>query len=255
MNKIIQFRLPLDKILLFPAVLLVTPAVAQVKFSVGPTVGAIASTSTYAGNPAVYASPYLKPTYKIGAEAGVRAVIAIGKVAIQPALLYSQKGFDLSGSYNESVSIGILTTNVQERFRLNYLCLPVNIAYSFQESGKGVQLFAGPYISFLLGGKAQFDNSTRADNGYQTFYQTTQTIKSGPEDKGDGATYFQRYDAGFQAGIGYVYNNWLVQGSYSLGVVNTGVSYPMNASPYKDGSTYRNRGFSVNLSYLLPISK
>ena len=228
---------------------------AQTVFAIGPQLGAVASTSSYTGNPAVYASSYLKPTYKVGAEVGIKTVIRLRKVAIQPALLYSQKGFGLTGTYTQPVSGGTLTNNVQEDFHLNYLCLPVSIAYSFHESGQGMQIFAGPYLNTLLGGSVQFDNSTQADTGYQTFYQTTQTIKAGPESQSSGDTYFQRYDFGFQAGVGYAYGNWLLQGSYSLGISNTGVSYPMNVAPYQDGPTYHNRGFSLNVSYLFSENK
>lgn len=75
-------------------------------------------------------------------------------------------------------------------------------------------------------------------------------MKPGPEAKNDGNEYFQRYDAGVQAGIGYRCHDFLIQAGYYLGLLNTGISYPLNAPDYRNGPTYRNRSFQLTASYL-----
>jgi len=74
--------------------------------------------------------------------------VQLGHFALQPSLLFSQKGyrhlghllnFDIVSPYEEDV-------------RLHYLTLPLNLAYTLGRDGQGLQVFAGPYVSLLVGG-------------------------------------------------------------------------------------------------------
>lgn len=228
------------------------PVQAQGAFSFGPQIGANTSTSQFVGNPNVYATSYLAPAYRKGLEAGIQAEFRFGHVAIQPAVRFAQQGFQLRGIYNETVNGGaVVTTTVDQRYRLNYLTVPVNVAYAFRPNGQGWQLFAGGYASVLLGGQAQLRNSsTTFPGGNYENYSADQAVKPGSEAKNDGNEYFQHYDAGVQAGVGYRCHDFLIQAGYYLGLLNTGVSYPLNAPDYRDGPTYRNRSFQLTASYL-----
>jgi hypothetical protein len=214
-----------------------TPVLAQTTFSIGPQVGINTFTTRYKGNPNAFGSTF-----------------RTSKFAVQPALLYTQKRFGLTAAYTEPVAGGTLDRTIDDDFKLNYLCLPINFAYSLGKKGKGLQLFAGPYLGFLLGGKVKFDDVAVANSGYTTYYQPTLDIKAKSEVTDVDNQYFQRWDAGLQAGIGYAYHSFLLQGNYAWALTDSGVRYPTNPEPLKKGPEYRPRGWTLSLSYLFAKS-
>jgi hypothetical protein len=231
-----------------------TPALAQTTFRIGPQVGANTFTTRYEGNPNAFGSTFRTPTYKPGVETGIKAVISRKHFAVQPALLYTQKRFGLTAAYTEPVAGGTLDRTIEDDFNLNYLCLPLNFAYSLGKNGQGLQLFAGPYLGFLLGGKVKFDDVTVANSGYTTYYRTTLAIKAKSEVTDVDNQYFQRWDAGVQAGIGYAYQRFLLQGTYAWALTDSGVRYPTNPTPLQKGPEYRPRGWTLSLGYLVAKS-
>jgi len=213
---------PGTQLLLGAALLLTTRAAqAQASFSVGPQVGFIAS-SAHVSNQ----SPTIK--YKGGFEAGVLGAIDFGHWGLQPALLFSQKGFE------KTEVLGVDNT------RLRYLTLPVNMVYHHKASGQGLQVVAGPYIGLLLEGTNHY-RFTSIDPADPTPFPEFDY----PIQVGDSAPYFKRFDAGLQAGIGYRFGGLLVQAAYSLGLRNTNLDthYAYSASGY-------NRALQVSLAYL-----
>ncbi len=223
---------------------------AQSIFSVGPQLGANAMSCRYVGNPNVYATPYVSPTYRAGAEVGVQAEVAGAHFALQPAVRFAQQGFGVRAAYDEVVNGGAVSAvTVDVHYRLNYLTVPLHVAYAFRAGGQGWQLFAGGYGSVLLGGRARFRNSSRTSGFYEA-HAADRAVKAGPEDQNDGNAYFRRYDAGVQAGVGYRCRGVLVHAGYRLGLANTGVSYPLNTPNYRDGPAYHNRGFLLTAAYL-----
>lgn len=225
-------------------------AQAQGLVRFGPLLGANAMSCRYVGNPNVYATPYLSTTYRAGAEVGGQAEFARAHFAFQPGLRWSQQGFGVRGVYNEVVNGGAVSAvTVDADYRLNYLTVPLTVAYAFRPDGQGWQLYAGGYGSVLLGGRARSRSSSRT-NGFYEAYPADQAVKAGPEDRNDGHAYFQRYDAGVQAGVGYRCRGVLVHAGYRRGLANTGVSYPYNGPDYRDGPTFHNRGFELTAAYL-----
>jgi hypothetical protein len=190
------------------------------------------------------------PTYRVGPEAGVKVSLDFQHFALQSALLYSQKGFGLKAAYTEAFPGGDVSTTIDEQTRLSYLTVPVNIAYTFRPKGQGWQVFAGAYVGTLLGGRVRYSRSTTIADGSVRATQSDRAVKAGSEDQNDGYEYFQRYDAGVQAGVGYRYQHFLAQADYSVGLANAGVSFPSNTPTFRDGPTYRNRGFQLAVSYL-----
>ena len=84
-------------------------------------------------------------------QAGVVLEANFGKLAFQPALLFSQKGdkFELSSYEGDLIGYFSETTSTNHT---NWLELPLNVVYT-QHHDHGLQLFAGPYVALALGGR------------------------------------------------------------------------------------------------------
>ncbi len=218
---------------LLTGTLLVAASVAQAQsaFSIGPLAGL-----TVAGtNPST--SPDVTITYRTGFEAGVQSVVQFGQIAIQPSFRFSQKGLYHhygSGKYNRDTD-----------FRLNYLTLPLNLAYSLRSNGQGLHVFAGPYAAMLLGGTYQqkIHDLTPGGSGDQ-YYEGD--IKPGEEYRVPpvGTTYYpllcHRFDLGVQTGLGYRFGKLLAQASFGFGLRDLGPEMP----------SAHNRMAQASLSYL-----
>jgi hypothetical protein len=207
-------------------------AQAQTTFSIGP----LAGLAVAGANPS--SSPDITITYRTGFEAGVQSVLQVGHVAVQPSLRFTQKGLHHhygSGLYERDTD-----------YRLNYLTLPLNLAYSLRADGQGVHVFAGPYIGLLLGGSYQQRVVDRSGGG-GGISSTAGDIKPGEvyEVPPVGTTYYplrcHRFDGGVQTGVGYRYGKLLVQAGFSFGLRDLG---PELAS-------FHNRTAQASLSYLL----
>lgn len=206
--------------------LLATAAQAQTTFSIGPQVGLNVSGAT---NAAPSNTTY---TYRAGFEAGVQGAVQFGHLAILPSLRFSQKGLHRHYGYD----FGSTETD----YRINYLTLPVNVAYCLRRDGQGFQAFAGPYVGLLLGGNYQFTSSNgpsssvegriRAGDYYAVPAPGTTTYD----------VLFRRFDAGVQAGLGYRIGKVLVQADFSFGLTDLAPTF---------SSSY-NRTAQASLSYL-----
>jgi len=135
--------------------------------------------------------------------------------------------------------------------RLHYLTLPLNLAYTLGRDGQGLQVFAGPYVSLLVGGSyAQrmrgFDGERRGQ------------VKAASREPDTNNRYVQRFDGGLQAGVGYRLKSLQLQASYSLGLRNIAVPYrpirSFGGPEYAEPTPYYNQAFQVSLSYLLRLS-
>ena len=109
---------------------------------------------------------YLKVTnaFRNGVEAGLVAQLSMSDHwAVQTAVLYAQRGF----SFVEKTDVGPNEYSCQGdySFRFNYLAVPVNVVYSQLPGGEGVQVFAGPYVGFLLGGQYTVTQTGRYGDG------------------------------------------------------------------------------------------
>jgi hypothetical protein len=120
--------------------LLAGTAQAQVTYSVGPWVGGNVSSVRFPTTDR--AAPASRP----GLEVGLTSTVQLGHFALQPSLLFSQKGYRHLG-YLLNFD---LVTPYEEDVRLHYLTLPLNLAFTLGRAGQGLQVFAGPYASLLL---------------------------------------------------------------------------------------------------------
>lgn len=232
---------------LLPLLLFVLPAAAQTSFQVGPLVGATRSSVQY-GDSQPYAD--LATSFRTGFEAGLLGSWQRGHLALQPAVLFAQRGY--RSSYVIVPSPGTLPPSAQANTtRLNYLTLPVNLAYSQRPTGQGFQVFAGPYLSCLVGGHyhSEYNSYTLGLTG-----ESEGQVVAGdhnPATAGKTDIYSKRWDVGLQAGFGYQYRALLLQVGYSLGLRNLAATIPR----YPAGTTVTttpsyNRGFQISLAYL-----
>lgn len=216
------------------SLLLASTAQAQTTFSIGPRVGLNVSNARFPDTN--------QPTYpsRLGLEAGLTSTVQFGHFAVQPSLLFSQKGYRTSG-FTQSFDMMIAT---EEDYRLNYLTLPVNLAYTLGRDGQGLQVFGGPYASLLLGG-----SYAQRRSGFDQEY----TGKVKPDNTAADADnrYARRIDAGLQAGLGYRLKGFQLQASYSLGLRTIAVPYQAFDGQVYQSSAYYNRAFQVSLSYLV----
>jgi hypothetical protein len=226
--------------LLAGSLLLTATAHAQATFSFGPRVGLNVSTAHFT---------YTPSSTRAGFEAGLTGSLQFGHFALQPSVLFSQKGYHTHGGL-ASVDFDM---TYDETVRRNYLTLPLNLAYTLGQAGQGLQVFAGPYLGLLVGGDYQrqvhkaggYPGGTASETEYSGKVKAA-SLFSDFENR-----YSQRLDAGLQAGIGYRLKGWQVQADYSLGLRNLASSYQgYNGTLYREDTNY-NRAFQVSLSYLL----
>jgi hypothetical protein len=203
---------------------------AHAQFSLGPQVGF--TVSGKAGSHYRYTSS----SYRPGFELGVQGVFQFSHLALQPALRFVQKGL-----HQRAV---VVTSVRTQDYRLNYLVLPLNLAYSLRQDGQGLQIMAGPYAGLLLGGRyhsTYLDVANGSDFSQQgqvraDDYQPIPFSPTAPVDD----QYTRRLDVGAQAGLGYRFGPLLAQAEFSFGLRDLA---PVLESAY-------NRTAQVSLSYL-----
>lgn len=235
------------------SLLLAGTAQAQATFSVGPRVGLNVTTAHFSDD-----NGETSFSSRAGFEAGLLGNLQIGHFAFQPGILFSQKGYKAEGPTFGLAIYG--PARYQETVRLNYLTVPLNLAFTLRENGQGLQAFAGPYVAMLLGGKYTrhtdytYPNSPVYPNpiGMPTEVEYTLPVKAASTFSDSDNWYSQRVDAGLQAGVGYRFGGLLAQATYSLGLRNLASTYQNSYDGRRyEQPAYYNRSFQVSLSYLV----
>ena len=140
--------------------------------------------------------------------------------SVEPALYYTQKGYELRGELNVK-GLDFLGANANAKLTSNYIDLPVLLKGNFN----GFQVFAGPQISYL----AKSDLRTTA--GILGFNLLNKTM--------DATEQFNRWDAAVTGGVGYQFSNGLnISAAYDHGL--------SRADKNKNMEAY-NRAFKVGL--------
>ena len=240
-------------LLLSGSLLLAGAAQAQATFSVGPRFGGNVSTVHFSDGGD-------KTSSRMGFEAGLMGALQVGHVAVQPAVLFAQRGFTSTPTFYDSGFGGLTQTSV----RLNYLTIPLQVAYTQHTTGQGFQVSAGPYVSFLVGGNSvadyqfPFAGSQQQQSTVAAADVHTVDISSSSYMESDYTFYSRRFDMGAQAGLGYRLGGALLQVSYSLGLRNVATTerYTVGGTfpTYDTGNpAYRNRAFQASLTYLFGV--
>jgi len=228
------------RLLLAFALLSTTSAGAQVRFSAGPQVGYTLASANYKFGNAI--ATY-DNRYRSGFSGGLTAELGMGHLLARPAVLYAQKGYNQM--YNGS-GFG-KTASSASRTRIDYLTVPLNIGYAQHADGQGIQVFAGAYFGFALGGHYHSDWEYSSLNVSGTQYESYdgRVVADGNETKGTDLP-VRSTDFGVQGGIGYRYQHLLAQLEYSVGLRNVQPqAVTVNPLP-----TYHNRVFQLSLAYL-----
>jgi hypothetical protein len=225
--------------LLAGSLLLTATAHAQATFSIGTRVGLNVATAHF---------PYTATSTHAGFEAGLTSSVQLGHFAVQPSLLFSQKGYQAHGSLP---SLDAPVT-YDETVRLNYLTLPLNLAYTLGKAGQGLQVFAGPYVGLLVGGNyKQQVHATGYLGGPPSDTEYSGKVKAASVFSYTDDRHSQRVDVGVQAGVGYRLKGWQVQVGYSLGLRDqSAFMESFGGARYREETRY-NRAFQLSLSYLI----
>jgi hypothetical protein len=135
----------------------------------------------------------------------------------------------------------------EKDYRFNYLSVPLNLAYTAQPDGHGLQLFAGPYVSMLVGG------SYRYNMPYSLLPSDVSVpVRAGGLNDTDGYYHTQRLDAGLQAGVGYRFSHLLAQASGSLGLRDLAAT-KFDPAGNLPGSSYYSRSLRLSIAYLFQL--
>jgi hypothetical protein len=225
--------------------LLAATAHAQITYSFGPKGGLTGAKAHYQDNIVTG-----KTSYRTGFEAGVQGVLGWNHWQLQPALVYRRNSFHLAGAQADVIGTdGVSPSQYKEDIRLNYLTAPVMLTYAQHGDGQGWQVFAGPYLSALVGGHFRFWRPSTA-----AIVSIEGPVKGGTRPLSsafDLVNYSQRMDAGLQAGLGYRHKQVLLQAAYSVGLRNLTSE---NSRYYIGfGPNYKNRVFQFSLAYLFQL--
>jgi hypothetical protein len=170
---------------------------------------------------------------RIGFTGGLVADIPIGEsgLRLMPELNFVQKGLKAEGSIEIDFLGQIVTAQTDASVNLNYLDLPVNLAYAIEAGNGRFIIGAGPYASYGLSGNIKVKVSALDQSE-----EETQDV-----DFGSGEDEIKRMDFGANFMAAYVMNNgFLVKFNYSLGLTN------LNNSSEGD---WKNRHFGLTVGY------
>lgn len=217
-----------NQILLIALFLFSFTAIAQTKPSFGIRAGL--SAATIQGDAANslnslldFADGAITTSSRNGVFGGAYASIPISElISVEPALYYTQKGYDLKGDYALK-GAEFISANARARLTTHYIDMPVVLKANI----KGLQLFAGPQISYL----ASADLHTTA--GVLGFNLLNEKL--------DAMQQFNQWDAALTAGVGYQFVNGLnITAAYDHGLSRVDAGKNMNAY---------NRGVKVGVGF------
>jgi hypothetical protein len=133
---------------------------------------------------------------------------------LNTGLLYSSKGYKISLDAESTT------------YKMNYLDVPLNLAYNFPLGNKSYAFIqSGPYLGYVINGKLIFGSESEA-------------IKIG-----EGG--LKRYDLGLGFGAGLGFRSFTASLNYQLGLTN------LNNDP-EDDSTLKNRVIQLSVAILFP---
>jgi hypothetical protein len=186
-------------------------------------------------------------------QAGVVLEANFGKLAFQPALLFSQKGEALHTTLFLSGFTGYNSDEVRSTNRYNWLEVPLNVVYTLH-GDHGLQVFAGPYVAVAVGGR-QRGSTASAYYGPPT-YQVPSSATSRDFDErvayGPDANN-RRVDAGLNFGLGYRQGPVQAQFGYALGLLNLHKTTGRDYFPELAATAAYNRGVQLTGTYFFAL--
>ena len=214
------------QILLLISITISTLAMAQLKPSFGFR-GGVSSANMRGdavnslGNILDFSNGMITTGNRTGFFAGGYASIPFSNVlSLEPALYYSQKGYELKGALNVK-GMDFLGANAKARLNAQYIDIPVLLKGNIS----GFQVFAGPQVSYLMNADVRTTAGVFGINLLNTKLSATNQ--------------FSRWDAGITGGVGYQFTNGInVMASYEHGLARVDANRSLNSY---------NRSFKVGI--------
>jgi hypothetical protein len=174
----------------------------------------------------------IKPESKFGFSGGLIADIPFGDepLRLMPELKFVQKGV----KYDFSAEAFGQVFKIEGNSNINYVELPVNLAYAFEMGGNKLFLGAGPYAAIGLNGNTKGKSSVNGEPAEET----DDKIEFGSE-----VDQTKRFDYGGNVMAGYFMNNGvMLKLNYSRGFANLS---------NEADSKYRNQYLGLSIAYFL----
>lgn len=150
---------------------------------------------------------------RTGFFAGVTANVPLGgAISVEPGIYYTQKGYQLNGELGIK-GIEFLGASAKATLQSDYIDIPVLLK---ADVGGGLQLFAGPQISYLSSANLK---TTAGLLGFNVLNKSF-----------DATSQFNRWDVGVTGGIGFQFSNGLnLNASYDYGLSKIDVNQNLSA--------------------------
>ena len=130
---------------------------------------------------------------------GYVSIPVTDQFSVEPALYYSQKGYELRGALNVK-GLEFLGANAKAKLTSNYIDLPILLKGNFS----GFQVFGGPQISYLANANLK---TTAGVLGFNLLNKNM-----------DATEQFNRWDMAVVGGVGYQFKNGMnLSASYDHG--------------------------------------
>jgi hypothetical protein len=170
-----------------------------------------------------YTDGWVTSNDRLGFFAGGYSNIPLANsISIEPGIYYTQKGYVMKGELNIK-GMEFLGANAKAQFNTHYIDVPVLVKATIG----GLQLFAGPQLSYLA--KADV-NTTAGALGFNVYDETY-----------DATEQLNRLDASLTGGIGYQLSNGInIMASYDHGLSRADADKRFNAY---------NRSFKVGVGF------
>ncbi|MFA8434074.1 MAG: porin family protein [Marinifilaceae bacterium] len=168
------------------------------------------------------------------------------KWALQSGVMLTRKGYKVENSSAESN----WSESYERKYKVNYLEVPVNIAYKMND----FQLYAGPYVAFGISGKVKeewtetYNGETESDS-FECDIKFKSEVGEEDFDDDNDDEYMRGFDYGLNFGVGYQTGPMLFNVGYSLGLAN--LTPDKKGEDGFDAKDYKssNRVLSFSVSY------
>jgi hypothetical protein len=171
------------------------------------------------------ADGYITTRNRTAFYVGAGVELPLGNVvSIEPSLMYTQRGYGIKGNLTIN-DMKIDALDARATAQMHYIDLPVLLKV---KPVAGLQLFAGPQVSYLV------KNNLRADVSVLGFSLINSDM--------DITDQFNRWDVGVTGGMGYEFANGIgITAAYERGFqrLDKNQTFKVFNEGYKAGLTYR----------------
>lgn len=166
------------------------------------------------------------------------------KISYLAGLQYEREGllgedFGLFGGVEYSakgVKDMLFLDGRQATFDMNYIQLNLGVKYAKEFWGIEGFGFAGPYVAYGLGGDAEFAGYDLEDGSFGDVHEAgSDTFYT------DGGAGFNKFDLGFNIGLGAEWKNIRLMAGYQQGLLNISDEHVVD--------NYKNYGFYLKVGY------